>query len=67
MRIAFQVVAYLLVVAIVALLGYMAWFAYLWGFNPLGLVFLYIVGLLICSIIILIAVAYRGPKKPSAN
>ena len=54
-RIALTVIAYLTIALVFAFLGYAAWFAYLWGFNPLWLFPLYLFGLIICGILILFA------------
>ena len=53
MGIALRIGAYLLILGILAFLGYSAWFATVWGFNPLLLFPLYIAGLVICGLIVL--------------
>lgn len=54
MRTGLKVIAYLMVALVLAFLGYAAWFAYLWGFNPLWLFPLYTFGLIVCGILIFV-------------
>src|SRR5580692_9820031 len=53
MRIALRVASCLLIAVVLGLLGYSAWFVTVWGFNTFALFPLYIVGLTVCTIVIL--------------
>jgi hypothetical protein len=66
MRIVLKVVLYLLIAATLGFLGFSAWFASVWGFNPLMLFPLYMVGLILCGVIIF-ALRRSERGKPSAN
>ena len=48
-------IAVLIIAITVAFMAYCAWFALVWGFNPLWLFPLYLVGLAICAAAIFFA------------
>jgi hypothetical protein len=66
MRIALRIASYLLIAVVLGLLGYSAWFATVWGFNPLWLFPLYIAGLILCGVVIL-ALRCSEPRKSSTS
>jgi hypothetical protein len=66
MRIVLKIASYLLIAATLGFLGFSAWFASVWGFNPLMLFPLYMVGLILCGVIIF-ALRRSERRKPSAN
>jgi hypothetical protein len=60
-----KVVAYLIVALVLAFLGYTAWFAYLWGFNPLWLFPLFMFGLIICGMLVFVARRSKPDSVPN--
>jgi hypothetical protein len=62
MRNTLRVASYLLIAVVLGFLGYSAWFATMWGFNPLWLFPLYIVGLVLCGFVLL-ALRRGEPRK----
>ena len=53
MRIIWHALGYLLIVVILTFLGFSTWFAIVWGFTPLMAAPLWVLGLAICSGIVL--------------
>jgi len=49
------IAAYVISAGILSLVAYSAWFATMWGLNPLALLPLHIIGLLLCGIAIAVA------------
>jgi hypothetical protein len=49
------IAAYMISAGILLFLAFLAWFATLWGVNPLALSPLYIFGLLLCGVAIAVA------------
>ena len=46
-----KIAIYVLIVFILLLLAYCAWFASVWGFNPLAIFPLYFLGLVVCGLL----------------
>jgi hypothetical protein len=63
MRIALRVALYLLIAAILGSLGFLTWFAAVWGFNPLVVSPLYMVGLTVCGVLVLV-LRYTPSRRP---
>ena len=63
---ALKIAAYLPLVAFLAFIGYSAWFASVWGFSPLFLLPIYLLGLMVCGGVVFV-VHYCAPRKPAAN
>jgi hypothetical protein len=64
MKLAAKIALYGAAALIVAFLAYGAWFIYVWGFNPLGLMPFYLIGLL--AVLGLAVGARRIGKEPHA-
>lgn len=65
MRIALRIASYLLLAAMLAFCVFGAWFLYMWGFSPFGILPILIVGGMICAGIIAV-VHLLTPRKPPA-
>jgi hypothetical protein len=66
MRTALRAVGGLLIALVIALLGFGAWFAYLWGFNPFMLWPADLIGLLICGGLLWL-ILLRPPPRPDVS
>lgn len=64
MKLAAKIALYGVAALIAAFLAYGAWYTYVWGFNPLGLMPLYLIGLLI--VVGLASGARRIGREPHA-
>ncbi len=60
MLVVLRVALCLFIVAVVAFLGFCAWFSAVWGFSPLSLVPLYMLGLVLCAFAGGIFIVWRG-------
>ena len=59
------ITAYVICAGILLFLAFLAWYAMLWGVNPLALAPLYIFGLSLCGVVIAVARLVRHSDQAS--